>query len=341
MSFLACRVFQVPRITQIPADREGRATVARLEPMDIDALTPGEVVIRAEYSGINFKDALAVTGRGKILKRFPLNAGIDVAGRVESSTDARWKAGDAVLVNGMGLGETNDGGLAAMVRVPADWVMALPRGLTAFEAMVLGTAGFTAALSLHRMEMNGQTPALGPIVVTGATGGVGSAAVSMLAARGYQVTAVSGRPEHEAYLRSLGAHDVITPEALQLGTRPLETARFGGVIDNVGGELLAGLLRHLHPWGNVGAIGMAGGADFPANVFPFILRGVSLLGASSTNCPMSLRTEIWTRLGADLKPPHIAQIATETVTLDGAIEACDRVMARKARGRIVVDCQKD
>lgn len=328
MSFLACRVFQ-----------EGRTSIARLEQMDVDALTPGDVVIRAEYSGINFKDALAVTGRGKILKRFPLNAGIDVAGRVESSTDTRWKPGDAVLVNGMGLGETNDGGLAGVVRVPADWVLPLPQGLSAFEAMVLGTAGFTAALALHRMEVNGQAPGLGPIVVTGATGGVGSAAVSMLAARGYQVIAVSGRPEHGAYLRSLGAHEVTTPEGLQLGTRPLETARFGGVIDSVGGELLAGLLRHVNPWGNVGAIGMAGGADFPANVFPFILRGVSLLGGSSTNCPMRLRAEIWNRLGADLKPPHLAQIANETVPLGEAIKASEKVMERKARGRIVVKCQ--
>ncbi len=329
MAFLACRVFQ-----------EGRATVARLERMEIDALTPGDVVIRAEYSGVNFKDALAVTGRGRILKRFPLNAGIDVAGRVESSSDPRFKPGDAVLVNGMGLGETNDGGLAGVVRVPGDWVLALPKGLTAFEAMTLGTAGFTAALALQRMETNGQAPDLGPIVVTGATGGVGSAAISMLAARGYRVIAVSGRPEHEAYLRSLGAQEVTAPEALQLGTRPLESARFGGVIDNVGGELLAGLLRHVRPWGNVAAIGMAGGADFQASVFPFILRGVCLLGASSTDCPMPLRAETWNRLGADLKPPHLAQIVGETVLLSDVIKACEKVMERKARGRIVVHCRE-
>ena len=328
MSFLACRIHQ-----------EGRTTVARLEQMDVEALTPGEVVVRAEWSGVNFKDALAVTGRGRILKRVPLNAGIDVAGRVESSSDPRWRPGDGVLVNGMGLGETNDGGLAGVVRVPADWVVPLPKGLTSLEAMTLGTAGFTAALSLHRMEVNGQRPDRGPIVVTGATGGVGSAAVSMLAARGYRVIAVSGRPEHEGYLRSLGAHEVTTPEGLQLGTRPLESGRFGGVIDNVGGELLAGLLRHVQPWGNVGAIGMAGGADFQASVFPFILRGVSLLGASSTDCPMALRAEIWNRLGGDLKPPHLAQIAGETVPLRDVIAACEKVMARGSRGRIVVDCR--
>ena len=328
MSFLACRVFQ-----------EGGATLARLEQLDIDALTPGSVVICAEWSGVNFKDALAVTGRGKILKRFPLNAGIDVAGRVESSSDPRFKPGDAVLVNGMGLGETSDGGFAGVVRVPADWVVPLPPGLSTFEAMTLGTAGFTAGLALHRMEVNGQSPDLGPIVVTGATGGVGSAAVSMLAARGYRVIAVSGRPEHEGYLRALGAHEVTTPEGLQLGARPLESVRFGGVIDNVGGSLPAGLLRHVQLWGNVAAIGMAGGTDLDATVFPFILRGVSLLGASSANCPMGLRAEIWNRLGGDLKPPHLAQIAGEVVALRDVIRACEKVMDRKARGRILVDCR--
>jgi NADPH2:quinone reductase len=327
-SFLACRVFQ-----------EGGTIASRLVQIDVDALTPGDVVIRAAYSGINFKDALAVTGRGKILKRFPLNAGIDVAGRVESSSDARYRPGDAVLVNGMGLGETNDGGLAQRVRVPGDWVVPLPAGLSAFDAMTLGTAGFTAALALHRMEVNGQRPELGPIVVTGATGGVGSAAVSMLAARGYQVVAVSGRPEHHDYVRSLGAQEVTTPEGLQLGKRPLEGVRFGGAIDNVGGSLLAGLLRRVQLWGNVAAIGMAGGADFEANVFPFILRGVSLLGASSANCPMTLRAETWRRLGDDLKPPQLASIASQTVPLAEVLPACERVMDRKARGRIVVDCR--
>jgi NADPH2:quinone reductase len=328
MSFTACRVFE-----------EDEKIVARVVQMEMHDLMPGDVVIRAEWSGVNYKDALAVTGKGKVLKRLPLNAGIDVAGRVLSSSDARFRAGDAVLVNGMGLGETSDGGLAQVVRVPADWVISLPPGLTAFEAMTLGTAGFTAALALHRMEVNRQTPALGPIVVTGATGGVGSAAVSMLSARGYHVIAVSGRPEHEAYLRELGARDVMTPEALELGTRPLERARFGGVIDNVGGSLLAGLLRHVNLWGNVAAIGNAAGPAFETTVLPFILRGVSLLGASSANCPMGLRGEIWFRLGLDLKPKHLAQIASRTVRLSEVIEACETVMERKARGRVVVDCR--
>ncbi len=328
MTFPACRVF-----------KEDGGTSPRLVELDLDALTPGDVVIRVEWSGVNYKDALAVTGRGKILKRFPLDAGIDAAGRVESSSDSRFAPGDAVLVNGMGLGESNDGGLAGTIRVPADWVVPMPRGLTAFEAMTLGTAGFTAALALHRMENNGQKPDLGPIAVTGATGGVGSAAVSRLAGRGYEVIAVSGRPEHETYLRALGAHDVKTPEALQLGTRPLESVKLGGAIDNVGGALLGRLLPHVQLWGNVAAIGMAGGSDFGATVFPFILRGVSLLGASSANCPMDLRAQIWNRLGDDLKPRHLAVIVGEVVPLADVIQACERVMDRKARGRIVVDCR--
>ncbi len=328
MRFRACRVFE----------EEGEI-VARIVDMEVDDLTPGEVVIRAEWSGVNFKDALAVTGRAPILKRYPLNAGIDVAGCVEASSDPRFRAGDRVLVNGMGLGEACDGGFAERVRVPADWVVPLPAGLDARSAMVLGTAGFTAALALERMEQNGQMPELGPIVVTGATGGVGSAAVSMLARRGYRVIAVSGRPEHEVYLRELGAGEVTTPESLALGTRPLERARFGGVIDNVGGKLLAGTIRHVVPWGNVVAIGNVAGPSFETSVFPFILRGVSLLGASSTNCPMSRRAGIWRRLGDDLCPPNLERIVGATVPLAQVVAACHSLMDRTARGRVLVDCR--
>lgn len=328
MPLLACRVFQ-----------ESQGVAARLTEMAEENLTPGDVVIRAEWSGINFKDALGVTGRARIFKRLPLNAGIDVSGRVVSSTDARYRPGDQVLVNGMGLGETHDGGFAQVVRVPADWVVPLPAGLDLRQAMALGTAGFTAALALHRMELNGQAPDKGPVVVTGATGGVGSAAVSMLVKRGYEVVAVSGRPEHTDYLRALGADEVTTPEGLDLGSRPLEAARFGGAIDNVGGRLLAGLIRHIALWGNVATIGNAAGPDFEATVFPFILRGVSLLGASSANCPMPLRTDIWTRLGADLKPPALDRIVNRTVPLADVIPACGTLMNRTSLGRVLVDCR--
>jgi acrylyl-CoA reductase (NADPH) len=328
MSFLACRVF-----------RDASGVAARIVDAIVDDLTPGDVVIRAEWSGINFKDALGVTGRAPIYKRFPITAGIDVAGRVESSSDPRFAPGAQVLVNGMGLGETNDGGFSQVVRVPAAWVVPLPAGLDLREAMILGTAGFTAALALHRMEVNGQAPTLGPIVVTGATGGVGSAAVSMLARRGYRVIAVSGRPEHHAYLRELGADEVTTPDALRLGAHPLEAARFGGAIDNVGGPLLAGLLRHIVLWGNVAAVGNAAGPSFETTVFPFILRGVNLLGASSANCPMDLRTALWNRLGAELRPTSLDRISSRTVPLTDVVEACGTLMTRTALGRVLVDCR--
>ena len=328
MGLRACRVFE-----------DGGRVAPRLVEMSADELSPGDVVVRVQWSGINYKDALAITGRGKILKRFPLNAGIDAAGIVESSVDERFRPGDAVVVNGMGLGESHDGGFAEVVRVPGDWIVPLPAGLTLRESMILGTAGFTAGLAVVRMELNGQRPDQGPIVVTGATGGVGSAAVSMLAARGYRVIAVSGRPEHAEYVRSLGAAEVIRPAELDLGSRPLEAARFGGVIDNVGGDLLAGLIRQVGLWGQVACIGMAAGSELATSVFPLILRGVSLLGVSSANCPMSLRHEVWTRLGADLKPPPLGAIASREVPLDTVIEAASLLTDRRARGRILVDCR--
>jgi acrylyl-CoA reductase (NADPH) len=318
-------------------EEEGRV-VPRLVTMEPGELSPGDVVVRVHWSGINYKDALAVTGRGKILKRFPLNAGIDAAGIVESSGDARFRPGDEVLVNGMGLGESRDGGFAEVLRVPGDWIVPLPAGLTLRESMILGTAGFTAALAIHRMELNGQRPDMGPVVVTGATGGVGSVAVSILASRGYAVTAVSGRPEHNGYLRTLGAAEVKTPDELRLGSRPLEAARFGGAIDNVGGELLAGLTRHVGLWGQIACIGMAASSQLETTVFPLILRGVSLLGISSGNCPMPLRHEVWNRLGADLKPPHLGEIVARAVSLDQVIETASLLTERRALGRILVGC---
>jgi acrylyl-CoA reductase (NADPH) len=323
--FRACRVFE-----------EGGSVAPRLALMTTDELSPGDVVVRVQWSGINYKDALALSGQGRILKRFPLNAGIDAAGLVESSSDPRFEQGDEVLVNGMGLGESHDGGFAERLRVPGDWIVPLPAGLSLRESMILGTAGFTAALALARMETLGQKPELGPIVVTGATGGVGSAAVSMLQARGYRVIAVSGRPEHAAYLRGLGASEVKRPEELELGARPLETARFGGVIDNVGGALLAGLVRHVAPWGQVACIGMAASPELAGTVFPLILRGVSLLGVSSANCPMPLRSEVWSRLGRELKPPRLASIASREVRLADVVGAATSLIERQALGRVLV-----
>ncbi len=327
MGFRACRVFE-----------EGGRVVARVVEMDPDALSAGDVVVRVHWSGINYKDALALTGRGKILRRFPLNAGIDASGVVESSTDPRFRPGDAVLANGMGLGESHDGGLAERLRLPADWLVPMPRGLTPREAMALGTAGFTAALAIDRMELNGQRPEQGPIVVTGATGGVGSVAISILSGRGYSVTAVSGRPEHRDYLLGLGAAEVVTPEELRLGSRPLEAARFGGAIDNVGGELLAGLTRHVGLWGQIACIGMAASGELVTTVFPLILRGVSLLGVSSSNCPMPLRTAVWNRLGAELKPARLDAIVSDVVPLENVLERANRLIERRSVGRTLVDC---
>jgi acrylyl-CoA reductase (NADPH) len=327
VGFRACRVFD-----------EGGGTVARIVDMETDGLSAGDVVVRVHWSGVNFKDALAVTGRGKILKRFPLNAGIDASGVVDSSADTRFAPGAPVLANGMGLGESHDGGFAGMLRLPGDWLVPLPEGLTLREAMELGTAGFTAALAIQRMELNGQRPDMGPIVVTGATGGVGSVAVSILAGRGYRVIAVSGRPEHRAYLQSLGANEVSTPDGLALGSRALEAARFGGAIDNVGGPLLGGLSRHVGLWGQIACIGMASAPELETTVFPLILRGVSLLGVSSANCPMPLRKEVWARLGRDLKPARLDAIARTTVALDEVPAAAERLMERRALGRVVVDC---
>ena len=329
MNFRACRVFE----------EEGRVR-GRLVEMERGELGPGEVTIRASYSGINYKDALAVTGRGKIMRRLPLNAGIDVAGLVESSTDPRFQPGDSVLVNGMGLGEAQDGGLAEVVRVPADWIVPMPEGLTASEAMSLGTAGFSAALAVHRMEQMGQRPDMGPICVTGASGGVGSVAVAILAARGYRVVGVSGRSEHHGYVASLGAEEVTTPDTLGLGTRALETARFGGAVDNVGGDLLGALTRHVGLWGSIAVIGNAASPKLETTVFPLILRGVNLLGVSSANCPMDLRTEIWSKLGGEMKPRHLERIVARTVPLDQVLDEAEAIMERRGRGRVVVTCAK-
>jgi NADPH2:quinone reductase len=307
--------------------------------MEVESLCPGEVIIDVHYSGVNYKDALGATGRGQILKQFPLNGGIDLAGVVASSEDARFKAGDAVLVNGCGLGEIHDGGLAEKARVPADWVMPVPKGLTMKQCMVLGTAGFTAALAIHRMQENNQSKDKGPIVVTGASGGVGSVAIDILASLGYETIAISGREEHYDYLTKLGASQVCSADSLKLGVRPLEKGQFGGVIDNVGGKLLSQLIAHTNLWGNVASIGLADHHQLDTTVFPFILRGVSLLGVSSTNCPMPLRKAIWERMGADLKPKHLDLILTEEVPLKDVSAVFDALLDRKKHGRIVINCQ--
>ena len=316
-------------------ETEGRIA-ARFEDLTLDQLSPGEVVIDVEYSDINYKDALAATGAGRILRRYPLVGGIDLAGVVRESSDPRHEPGDVVLVTGCGLSETVDGGYAVRARVRGESVIAMPPGLDAFRAMALGTAGFTAALAIHRMERNGQAPARGPVVVTGATGGVGSLAIDMLSARGYEVIAVTGKAQAVDYLQSLGARTVLMREQLALGSRPLEAARYGGAIDSVGGETLAGLTRHMDFWGNIASVGLAGGAELKTTVMPFILRGVNLLGINSSATPRAERLEVWQRIAGDLKPRHLERIVSRTIPfaeLPGAFQA---YIDGKVTGRTVV-----
>jgi NADPH2:quinone reductase len=315
---------------------EGGKIAARYEPVTLDDLAPGEVVIRVGYSDINYKDALAATGAGKILRRYPLVGGIDLAGVVESSSDARYRPGDAVLVTGCGLSETHDGGYAQFARVPGDWVIPIPEGLDAFTAMALGTAGFTAALAIHRLEQNGQSPTGGPIAVTGASGGVGSIAVDMLAARGYRVVAVSGKAGAAQYLKELGAAEVLTRQDLELGSRPLETARFAGAIDNLGGEVLAWLTRSVDFWGNIASIGMAGSAELKTTVMPFILRGVNLLGINSSATRREWRLAVWKRIATDLRPRHLERIVTRTIGFDELPGAFPAYLDGAVTGRTVV-----
>ncbi len=299
-------------------------------------LPAGEVLIRSAYSSLNYKDALAVTGKGKIARSFPITPGIDVAGTVAESSAAGIESGDEVLVTGCGLGEVHDGGFAEYVRVPADWVVPLPAGYTARQAMAVGTAGMTAALALIRMEAAGQRPEGGDILVTGASGGVGSLAVDILSNAGYRVVAASGKDAAAAQLRELGASEVVKPEALARSQRPLDKERYAGVVDNVGGELLSELLPAVQLYGNVAAIGLAGGTKLEATVMPFILRGVSLIGISAANCPSSLRLEAWRRLGADLQPTHRDDIVAGEVGLEGLREAAEAMLERRTTGRTLV-----
>lgn len=327
MTFISCRVF-----------KDDNGIQHRITEQDDYELTGDQTLIKIEYSGINYKDALGATGTAPIYKRFPINAGIDCAGVVVESNRDDLKAGDTVLVNGCGLGEIQDGGLSEMVAVPSEWVIPMPDGLSARTAMIYGTAGFTAALALERMIVNGQTPDLGPVVVTGASGGVGSFAITMLEKLGYESIAVTGRKEQADYLKSLGATEVKSIEELELGSAPLEKARFGGVIDNVGGDLLSQCLTHVNLWGNVSCIGMAANPKLNTTVFPLILRGVSILGASSTNCPMPRRTKIWHWIADTLLSEHLDSIVSHEIGLTEVSPYFDKLLNRENRGRIIVKC---
>ena len=318
-------------------DRKDGAVVAGFTTLSVDDLSEGEVVIAVSHSTINYKDALAATGKGRILRRFPLVGGIDLAGTVVSSATDEFEPGQPVLVNGCGLSETRDGGYAEYARVPATAVVPIPQGMTARQSMQIGTAGFTAALAIHRMEQNGQLPENGPVVVTGATGGVGSIAIDMLNTRGYEVVAVTGKSERADYLTGIGARRVLLRDDIDDGHRPLESMQWAGAVDNLGGDTLAWLTRTTQYGGNIASIGLAAGIELNTTVMPFILRAVCLLGINSVDTPRDLRLSVWRRIGADLAPQHLDTIAAETVAFDSLPQHFDRFIEGRATGRTVVE----
>jgi alcohol dehydrogenase len=314
---------------------EGRSS-GRLGTLDASQLDAGEVVMKVRYSSINYKDALAATGAGKIIRRFPCVGGIDMAGEVVESADPRFKRGDEVIATSFDLGVAHHGGYAAYARVPAQWVVPLPKGLSLLESMALGTAGFTAALAVVRMEANGLAPDKGPVVVSGATGGVGGLAVDMLSGLGYQVTALTGKAAEEGYLRGLGAADVqLTSTLDHTKVRPLEGGLWAGGVDNVGGPILHWMLATQKQAGTVASIGNAASIELHTTVFPFILRGVSLLGIDSGYIGFPTRQIVWDRLAGDLKPRKLAEV-TRSITLDQLPAAFDDFIAGKVKGRTVV-----
>ena len=325
---------QTFRAFRIHADKTSHR--AGVEQMKIGELSAGEVVIKVAYSSVNYKDALAGSGKGKILRQSPLNGGIDVSGTVVSSNDPKFMEGDEVLCTGSGLSETHDGGYAEYARLESKWTIPLPKGLSLRDAMVLGTAGFTAALSLYRMKQNGQVPKMGPIVVTGATGGVGQLAIDILTKAGYEAHAISGKIEHFDDLIALGAKQCISTKDLYWGQRPLESTKWAGAIDNVGGDLLSGLTRVIHPYGNIASCGNAASIDLQTTVMPFILRGVSLLGIASAGTARNIRDEIWLHLASDWKPSHLDKIATSEVSLDQLPAVFDKMTSGASFGRTVV-----
>lgn len=302
----------------------------------IKDLGEGDVIVDVEYSSINFKDALAVTGKGKILKSFPLIPGIDLSGTVVESKAPSLSPGQPVLVTGCGLGENHNGGFCQRAQVPKEWVIPLPSNLSTKDVMILGTAGFTAALALWRMLQMDQSPNMGPIAITGASGGVGSWAVQIFSQHGFEVIAISSKKSKEERLKNFGASQVIHPDEWIGPNRPLESVLFGGAVDNVGGSLLSGILPRVNLWGNVASIGLADSASFSSTVMPYILRGVSILGISSGNCPHSLRQKIWGKLSSDWKPKYLEENVACEIPLSQVISKSQDLLDRKVAGRILV-----
>ena len=317
-------------------ERDGKVS-SGLVRMDESQLDAGGVTIRVAYSSINYKDALAATGAGKIIRRFPCVGGIDMSGTVIESTDPRFKPGDRVVATSFDIGVAHHGGYAEVARVPADWVVPLPAGLSLFDAMVLGTAGFTAALGIVRMEENGLRPEKGAVIVTGATGGVGSLAIDMLAKLGYHVVALTGKEAEAAYLRELGAAEVLLRESLDLSKiRPLDRGRWAGAVDNLGGDFLAWIASTMQQGGTIASIGLAASMSLNTTVAPFILRGVSLLGIDSGYIREPYRRGVWQRLASDLRPPHLENMARR-IAFDDLPTAFEAFIAGRAKGRAVVE----
>ena len=314
-----------------------KKVVARFEELALEDLDEGEVVARVAYSSVNYKDALAATGAGKIVRRFPCVGGIDLSGTVTESADPRFKRGDAIICTSYELGVAHDGGYAEYARIPAGWAVPMPKGMSLFESMALGTAGYTAGLAVTRMEANGLKPANGPVIVSGATGGVGSIAIDILSRLGYHVVALTGKDGETDYLRKLGAKEVLSRKSLDLSKiKPLDKATWAGAIDNLGGEVLAWMASTMMQDGTIAAIGLAASMSLNTTVAPFILRGVSLLGTDSGSTPMPLRREIWGRLAGDMRPAHLKEM-TRTIPFDELPRAFDGLLKGAAKGRIVVD----
>ena len=318
-------------------DNDDGKIIANFATLSVDDLTPGNVVVRVSHSTINYKDALAATGAGKILRQYPLNGGIDLAGVVVSSEDKAFQPGVEVLVNGCGLSETVDGGYSEYARVDSKCLVMMPDGRSAVEAMQIGTAGYTAALAIDRMEQNGQLPEGGPVVVTGATGGVGSIAIDMLDARGYEVVALTGKAEQEDYLKSIGARRILIRDEVDMGSRPMEKAEWAGAVDTLGGVTLTWLTRTMAYGGNIASIGLAQSHELNTTVLPFILRAVCLLGINSVDTPRDLRLQVWNRIGSVLKPRYLDTIGGKTIAFDDLPDAFQDYVDGKVTGRVVVE----
>jgi acrylyl-CoA reductase (NADPH) len=327
---LAVATFKAIRI-----DKADKGTTAALTQFDEAELMDGDVTVAVEYSTLNYKDGLAVTGRAPVVRRFPMIAGIDFAGTVEASSHPQWKPGDKVICTGWGMGETHLGAYAEKARVKGDWLVRLPEGMSARDAMAIGTAGFTAMLAVLALEKQGVNPKSGPVVVTGAAGGVGSVASAVLSKLGYHVMASTGRMSEAPYLKGLGAAEVIDRNELSGPAKPLAKERWAGGIDSVGSTTLANLLSMTKYGGAIAACGLAAGMDLPASVAPFILRGVCLLGIDSVMCPIELRKVAWGRLAGDLDRAKLTEI-THEIGLDQVIDAGAKILAGEVRGRIVV-----